>query len=81
MTRPAPPLPVKETKLATVEVRPASKAEIPRVPFTDVTESAGIHFRHENGSRGKKLLPETMGGGCAFFDFDGAPHFSIITPS
>jgi hypothetical protein len=70
LTRPAPPPPVKETKLATVEVREASKAEIPRVPFTDVTASAGIHFRHENGARGKKLLPETMGGGCAFFDFD-----------
>ena len=70
LTRPAPPPPVKETKLAAVEVREVSKVEIPRVPFTDVTESAGIRFRHENGSRGKKLLPETMGGGCAFFDFD-----------
>jgi hypothetical protein len=70
LNRPAPPPPAKETKLATVEVREASKVEIPRVPFTDVTASAGIHFRHENGARGKKLLPETMGGGCAFFDFD-----------
>jgi len=70
LTRPAPPPPVKETKLATVEIRETSKVDIPRVPFTDVTESAGIHFRHENGARGKKLLPETMGGGCAFFDFD-----------
>jgi hypothetical protein len=70
LNRPVPPPPVKETKLATVEVREASKVEIPRVPFTDVTASAGIHFRHENGARGKKLLPETMGGGCAFFDFD-----------
>ena len=24
----------------------------------------------ENGAYGDKLLPETMGGGCAFFDFD-----------
>jgi hypothetical protein len=70
LNRPVPPPPVKETRLATVEVREASKVEIPRVPFTDVTASAGIHFQHENGARGKKLLPETMGGGCAFFDFD-----------
>ena len=70
LTRPAPPPPPKKTKLASVEVRDASPVEIPHVPFTDVTELAGIHFRHENGARGKKLLPETMGGGCAFFDFD-----------
>ncbi|MEX0818211.1 MAG: CRTAC1 family protein [Pirellulaceae bacterium] len=71
LTRSAPPPRVKETELAAVQVREASKVEIPRVHFTDVTELAGIHFRHENGARGKKLLPETMGGGCAFFDFDG----------
>jgi len=42
-----------------------------QVTFVDITESAGIRFRHSNGARGKKLLPETMGGGCAFIDFDG----------
>ena len=26
---------------------------------------------HTNGAAGDKLLPETMGGGCAFLDFDG----------
>ena len=46
-------------------------AEIPTLKFTDITESAGITFVHENGAYGKKLLPETMGGGCAFLDFDG----------
>ncbi|MCA9124965.1 MAG: CRTAC1 family protein [Planctomycetales bacterium] len=70
LTRPAPPPPIQETELATVQVREASKVDIPNVPFTDVTNAAGIHFRHENGARGKKLLPETMGGGCSFFDFD-----------
>jgi len=40
----------------------------PVVRFTDVTAAAGIDFVHENGARGDKLLPETMGGGCAFFD-------------
>ncbi len=39
--------------------------------FTDVTESAGIRFHHNNGAYGNKYLPETMGSGCAFFDFDG----------
>jgi len=42
----------------------------PRVPFTDITEAAGIKFKHVNGAFGKKLLPETMGSGVAFLDFD-----------
>ena len=45
-------------------------AVAPAVRFTDQTETAGIRFRHENGAAGKKFLPETMGGGVAFFDFD-----------
>lgn len=39
--------------------------------FADVTQAAGIRFRHENGAFGRKYLPETMGSGCAFFDADG----------
>lgn len=38
--------------------------------FTDVTNSAGIHFKHNNGAYGGKLLPETLGSGCAFIDYD-----------
>ena len=55
---------------AAQESSDVSFTAIPRVPFTDVTTAAGIFFVHENGARGDKLLPETMGGGCAFFDFD-----------
>ena len=40
------------------------------VPFVDVTAAAGIRFTHVNGATGKKLLPETMGGGVIVFDFD-----------
>lgn len=45
-------------------------AERPNVPFQDVGEAVGIDFRHVNGARGEKLLPETMGSGVAFFDMD-----------
>jgi hypothetical protein len=44
--------------------------EIPAAKFVDVTASGGIKFTHNNGAYGDKLLPETMGGGVAFFDFD-----------
>ena len=38
--------------------------------FTDVTAASGIKFRHVNGAFGKKFLPETLGSGCAFLDYD-----------
>ncbi|MGB6265560.1 MAG: CRTAC1 family protein [Candidatus Acidiferrales bacterium] len=40
------------------------------VRFEDVTRAAGIHFVHNNGAFGKKWLPETMGPGVAFLDYD-----------
>jgi hypothetical protein len=44
---------------------------VPKVTFTDVTDAAGIRFTHYNGAAGKKLLPETMGGGACVLDYDG----------
>ncbi len=41
------------------------------VVFTDVTTSAGIDFEHYHGRSGRKYLPETLGSGCAFFDYNG----------
>ncbi|MGA6956247.1 MAG: CRTAC1 family protein [Candidatus Acidiferrales bacterium] len=40
------------------------------IRFEDITRAAGIHFVHYNGSFGKKWLPETMGPGVAFIDYD-----------
>ena len=45
-------------------------AASPDFRLTDVTEAAGIRFRQNNGSYGGKLLPETLGSGCAFLDYD-----------
>jgi hypothetical protein len=36
----------------------------------DVTAPSGIRFRHNSGAYGGKLLPETLGSGCAFLDYD-----------
>ena len=44
--------------------------EVPRIFFTDVATEAGIDFEHESGAYGERLLPETMGGGVAFLDYD-----------
>jgi enediyne biosynthesis protein E4 len=41
------------------------------IVFTDVTAGAGIRFKHNSGAFGKKYLPETIGAGGAWLDFDG----------
>ena len=38
--------------------------------FVDITKASGIDFVHHNGAFGERLLPETMGGGVAFLDYD-----------
>ena len=48
-----------------IPVRPTGPIE-----FTDVTAPAGLRFKHNSGAVGKKYLPETMGSGCAFLDYD-----------
>ncbi len=57
---------------------PSSFAQ--RITFRDITTLAGIHFVHNNASFGKKYLPETMGPGCAFIDYDsdGYPDILLI---
>jgi enediyne biosynthesis protein E4 len=42
----------------------------PGFSFVDVTKQAGIDFQHNTGAYGGKLLPETLGSGCAFLDYD-----------
>jgi hypothetical protein len=42
----------------------------PGFHLTNVTTAAGIDFRHNSGAYGGKLLPETLGSGCAFLDYD-----------
>ncbi|HKM84261.1 MAG TPA: CRTAC1 family protein [Candidatus Acidoferrum sp.] len=50
------------------------------VTFRNITRNAGIHFVHNNAAFGKKYLPETMGPGVAFIDYDndGWPDIFIV---
>ena len=58
----------------------AKPAEGDAVHFVDVTKEAGIHFIHNNGAFGKKYLPETLGPGVAFIDYDndGWPDIFLV---
>lgn len=46
--------------------------------LVDVTSDAGIHFQHNNGGFGGKFLPETLGSGCAFLDYDGDGWLDLL---
>jgi hypothetical protein len=48
----------------------AKQPAAPAAAFRDVTQAAGLRFVHNNGAFGKKYLPETLGPGCAFLDYD-----------
>jgi hypothetical protein len=48
------------------------------VRFTDITQSSGIRFVHHNGAFGAKYLPETLGPGCAFIDYDNDGYPDIL---
>ena len=57
-----------------------ARASAPDLRLTDVTAAAGIDFRHTSGAYGAKRLPETLGPGCAFFDYDadGWPDILLV---
>ena len=59
------PMPVESSANAVAPARPSGPIE-----FTDITAQAGIRFKHNSGAFGKKYLPETMGSGVCFIDYD-----------
>ncbi|MCF6288908.1 MAG: CRTAC1 family protein [Proteobacteria bacterium] len=50
--------------------KPKPPPKIPKTKFVEQAQLRGINFKHENGAIGNKLLPEIMGSGVAFFDYD-----------
>ena len=63
--------PVLPKALAPVRPIIVKTEALPSVKFVDITKDSGIKFVHNNGAFGAKLLPETMGSGVAFLDYDG----------
>lgn len=71
-TRPKEEAPPLEEARVQAPAAPA-QAEANRPPpvhFTDISEQAGIDFVHVNGAYGERLMPETIGSGAAFLDYD-----------
>jgi hypothetical protein len=58
--------PASETTKESVQ-----KSEPPAaVKYTEISNAAGVRFKHNNGAFGQKYLPESMGSGAAFFDYN-----------
>ncbi|HEX6284761.1 MAG TPA: VCBS repeat-containing protein, partial [Pyrinomonadaceae bacterium] len=69
-----PPAPANNQVVEVATPSPSASPTPPRpsgeIEFTDVTAEAGIRFKHNSGAFGKKYLPETIGSGVAFLDYD-----------
>ncbi len=73
--------PPPQTGSVTIDpTKPPADVPVPPVRFTNVTDKAGIRFRHVNGATPEKLLPETMGAGVVVLDFDndGKPDLLFL---
>jgi hypothetical protein len=71
---------VRSLAVASVLVLPGSSlaaapASGPR--FTEITADVGLDFVHESGAEGGLEVPEIMGGGCAFLDYDADGDLDI----
>ncbi|MCI0417074.1 CRTAC1 family protein [bacterium] len=45
--------------------------------FTDITQQTGLNFVHEPGVDGSYFMPESMGSGGAFFDYNNDGYLDI----
>ena len=70
LSRPDAEIPIEAPVIAPQSNTRLDQPEPPLVMFTDITRQAGINHTHQNGAYGDRLLPETMGGGVAFLDFN-----------
>ncbi len=67
----AEPEAVKEVAVQLPQTTPRVEDRTPSpVRFTDITRESGIDFVHVNGAYGERLMPETIGSGAAFIDYD-----------
>ena len=71
---------VDETRVEapSTDMSPSSEVVDLAMPFTEVTEEWGVDFVRDNGARGGKLLPESLGGGVAVVDLDGDERPDLV---
>jgi hypothetical protein len=75
---PPPPKPESRPYAQTPYANPEASADSTDIRFTDVTQGAGLHFPHHNGAFGQKWMPETMGSGGGFIDYDNDGNCDVF---
>ena len=65
-----------DSPVADPPLRPQERS-VSMVRFADVTEDAGIRFKHTSGLSGRKYGVEALGSGAAFFDYNGDGHIDL----
>lgn len=66
----------RESSPPAVESAPVPSAA-PAVALRDVAEASGLRFTHRRGAKGDFLLPELIGPGGAFLDYDNDGDLDI----
>ncbi|HEX8163594.1 MAG TPA: CRTAC1 family protein [Pyrinomonadaceae bacterium] len=84
-TKETPPQPAPQRKGRPYDGAPPQKrqtGDAPRAPspvtFTDAAAESRVNFRHAASPTSQKYLPETMGGGCALFDYDNDGRLDLF---
>lgn len=49
-----------------------------KIQFTEISKEAGVNVKHESGAYGEFFMPETMGSGAGFIDYNGDNFQDII---
>src|SRR5260370_39446042 len=60
------------------DIPPAKVADRTALQFADIAKTSGLRFVHNNGAFGKKFLPEALGPGCAFIDYDNDGYPDVL---
>ncbi|MEO1369275.1 MAG: VCBS repeat-containing protein, partial [Acidobacteriota bacterium] len=59
------------------EAGPADAGAADAPSFTPAQAAAAIDFRHDHGGTGERYMPETMGSGAAWLDYDDDGHLDL----
>ena len=60
------------------QVRNKPSTPSPAITFEDITQKSGIAWVHNNAQSDARHLPETVGAGCAFIDYDNDGWMDIM---